>query len=177
MLLTSIFSLLCISLIFLSFIPGHNVKLIRSVSLFSSAIVLFLSCGLLVQFDCNTHYFQNNNGASGRRPINSSSPPCSYLQAVLMINYVLDGMLLGALRHVLCASGHWDFTGNTLRCMLGPFTYYLHEIDYKTQTIYPNYASVNWPSITGFCGFVCTQLHHHVYRRFRLGWHLGADDG
>ncbi len=59
MLLTSIFSLLCISLIFLSFIPGHNVKLIRSVSLFSSAIVLFLSCGLLVQFDCNTHYFQN----------------------------------------------------------------------------------------------------------------------
>ena len=43
----------------MSFIPGHNVKLIRSVSLFSSAIVLFLSCGLLVQFDCNTHYFQN----------------------------------------------------------------------------------------------------------------------
>jgi len=26
---------------------------------FSSAIVLFLSCGLLVQFDCNTYYFQN----------------------------------------------------------------------------------------------------------------------
>jgi proton-translocating NADH-quinone oxidoreductase chain M len=59
MLLTSIFSLLCISLISLSFIPGHNVKLIRGVSLFSSAIVLFLSCGLLVQFDCNTYYFQN----------------------------------------------------------------------------------------------------------------------
>jgi proton-translocating NADH-quinone oxidoreductase chain M len=59
MLLTSIFSLLCISLISLAFIPGHNVKLIRGVSLFSSAIVLFLSCGLLVQFDCNTYYFQN----------------------------------------------------------------------------------------------------------------------
>jgi len=59
LLFTSIFSLLCISLISLAFIPGHNVKLIRGVSLFSSAIVLFLSCGLLVQFDCNTYYFQN----------------------------------------------------------------------------------------------------------------------
>jgi NADH:ubiquinone oxidoreductase subunit 4 (subunit M) len=59
MLLTSIFSILCVSLLALFFIPSTNIQLTRYLSLVSSAIVLVLSCGLLVQFDCNTYYFKN----------------------------------------------------------------------------------------------------------------------
>ena len=59
MLLTSIFSILIITLIGLFLIPSINTHLIRLISLSSSAIVLFLSCGLLVQFDCNSYYFQS----------------------------------------------------------------------------------------------------------------------
>ena len=59
MLLTSIFSILIITLLGLFLIPGINTHLIRLLSLSSSAIVLLLSCGLLVQFDCNSYYFQS----------------------------------------------------------------------------------------------------------------------
>jgi len=59
MLLTSIFSILCFSLLGLFLVPNTNTQLIRSISLISSAIVLVLSCGLLVQFDCNDSYFQS----------------------------------------------------------------------------------------------------------------------
>jgi proton-translocating NADH-quinone oxidoreductase chain M len=59
MLLTSIFSILLISLLILFFIPSTNIQFIRIYSLFSSALVLILSCGLLLQFDCNSYYFQN----------------------------------------------------------------------------------------------------------------------
>jgi len=59
MLLTSIFSILCFSLLGLFLVPNTNTQLIRSISLTSSAVVLVLSCGLLVQFDCNDSYFQS----------------------------------------------------------------------------------------------------------------------
>ena len=59
MLLTSIFSILTISLLILFFIPSTNNQTIRVFSLFATAIVLLLSCSLLVQFDCNSYYFQN----------------------------------------------------------------------------------------------------------------------
>jgi len=59
MLLTSIFSILLISLLILFFIPSTNIQFIRTFSLISSASVLVLSCALLLQFDCNSYYFQN----------------------------------------------------------------------------------------------------------------------
>ena len=59
MLLTSIFSILIITLLGLFLIPSINTHLIRLFSLSSSALVLLLSCGLLVQFDCNSYYFQS----------------------------------------------------------------------------------------------------------------------
>jgi proton-translocating NADH-quinone oxidoreductase chain M len=59
MLLTSIFFILVLTLLALFFISNSNVQAIRLVSLFSSGIVLFLSCLLMVQFDCNSYYFQN----------------------------------------------------------------------------------------------------------------------
>ena len=59
MLLTFIFSVLIVSLFLLFFIPNTNINAIRFLSLFASGIVLILSCGLLVQFDCNSYYFQN----------------------------------------------------------------------------------------------------------------------
>ena len=59
MLLTSIFSILLISLLILFFIPSTNIQFIRIFSLISSALVLVLSCALLLQFDCNSYYFQN----------------------------------------------------------------------------------------------------------------------
>ena len=59
MLLTSIFSILIITLIGLFLIPSINTHLIRLLSLSSSALVLLLSCGLLVQFDFNSYYFQS----------------------------------------------------------------------------------------------------------------------
>ena len=59
MLLTSIFFTLTATLLGLFLIPSTNTQLIRVFSLFSSALVLFLSCGLLVQFDCNSYYFQS----------------------------------------------------------------------------------------------------------------------
>jgi proton-translocating NADH-quinone oxidoreductase chain M len=59
MLLTSIFSILIFTLFALFFIPSSNIQGIRLFSLISSGIVLILSCGLMVQFDCNSYYFQN----------------------------------------------------------------------------------------------------------------------
>lgn len=59
MLLTSIFSILIFTLFALFFIPSSNIKGIRFLSLISSGIVLILSCALMVQFDCNSYYFQN----------------------------------------------------------------------------------------------------------------------
>ena len=59
MLLTSIFFVLIITLFGLFLIPSINTHLIRVLSLSSSAVVLLLSCGLLVQFDCNSYYFQS----------------------------------------------------------------------------------------------------------------------
>jgi proton-translocating NADH-quinone oxidoreductase chain M len=59
MLLTSIFSILIFTLFALFFIPISNIKGIRFLSLSSSGIVLILSCALMVQFDCNSYYFQN----------------------------------------------------------------------------------------------------------------------
>lgn len=59
MLLTSIFSVLIVTLFCLFFIENRNTLLIKSLSLFSSGIVLILSCLLLIQFDSNSYYFQN----------------------------------------------------------------------------------------------------------------------
>ena len=59
MLLTSIFSILVVTLFSLFFINSANVQSIRSLSLFSSGVVLILSCLLLIQFDSNSYYFQN----------------------------------------------------------------------------------------------------------------------
>ena len=59
MLLTSIFFILLITIFVLFFIPNSNIRAIRLISLISSGIVLILSSALLVQFDCNSYYFQN----------------------------------------------------------------------------------------------------------------------
>lgn len=59
MLLTLIFSILLSSLFCLFFIPVRYVQTIKIFSLLISAIILFLSCTLLVGFDCNNYYFSN----------------------------------------------------------------------------------------------------------------------
>jgi proton-translocating NADH-quinone oxidoreductase chain M len=59
MLLTSIFSVLIATLFCLFFIENKSTQLIKSLSLFSSGIVLIISCLLLIQFDSNSYYFQN----------------------------------------------------------------------------------------------------------------------
>ena len=58
MLVTSIFSSLLISLVFLFFTPGTQKDLLRLIGLFGSGITLVLSCMLLVLFSCDIHYFQ-----------------------------------------------------------------------------------------------------------------------
>ena len=59
MLLTFIFLTLFLTLLALFFVSSSNVQFIRLLSLSSSGIVLILSCILMVQFDCNSYYFQN----------------------------------------------------------------------------------------------------------------------
>ena len=59
MLLTTIFSVLLISILFLFFIPVMNLNLLRWTALFGSGITFVLSCFLLVSFNCNYFYFQN----------------------------------------------------------------------------------------------------------------------
>lgn len=59
MILSSIFSTLLISIFLLFFISNSNIKLLRSIGLVSSGIVLILSCVLLIQFNCETYYFQH----------------------------------------------------------------------------------------------------------------------
>jgi len=59
MLITSIFSTLLISLIFLFFIPGTEKNLLRIVGLSGSGLALVLSCILLVLFSCDVYYFQH----------------------------------------------------------------------------------------------------------------------
>ena len=57
--LTSIFFILVVTLLVLFFVPKTNINLIRLISLFSSGLVLIFSCVLLVQFNCNSYFFQN----------------------------------------------------------------------------------------------------------------------
>ena len=59
MILTSIFTVLLFSLLILFLIPSIHTELMKVFSLMSSGIVLFLSCLLLVEFDCNSYYFSN----------------------------------------------------------------------------------------------------------------------
>ena len=59
MILTSIFTVLLFSLLILFLIPSIHTELMKVFSLISSGIVLFLSCLLLVEFDCNSYYFSN----------------------------------------------------------------------------------------------------------------------
>ena len=59
MLLTLIFSILIFSLCCLFFMPIRYVQTIKVFSLVVSALVLFLSCTLLVGFDCNNYYFSH----------------------------------------------------------------------------------------------------------------------
>jgi len=59
MLLTSIFSILVLSLLTLFFMPNRSITGVRIIALITSGLVLVLSCMLLVQFDCNSYYFQN----------------------------------------------------------------------------------------------------------------------
>jgi len=59
MILTFIFSILLFSLFILFFIPSIYLQLLKSISLSTAAVVLILSCGLLVGFDCNSYYFSN----------------------------------------------------------------------------------------------------------------------
>ena len=59
MLLTYIFLVLIFSLLILFLIPSIYRQSMKIFSLVSSGIVLFLSCCLLAEFDCNSYYFSN----------------------------------------------------------------------------------------------------------------------
>jgi len=59
MLLTYIFLVLLFSLLILFLIPSVYRQSMKIFSLVSSGIVLFLSCCLLAEFDCNSYYFLN----------------------------------------------------------------------------------------------------------------------
>lgn len=58
MIFSAIFSILLFSILFLLFIPKENLPLLRSLSLFSSAVVFLLSCCLFINFDTNNYYYQ-----------------------------------------------------------------------------------------------------------------------
>lgn len=59
MLLTLIFLTLLASLAILIFIPSSNLNQLRITGLLGSGIALILSCLLLINFDCNSYYFQS----------------------------------------------------------------------------------------------------------------------
>ena len=59
MLLTFIFTTLFVSLFTLFVLPPIYLRGIKNISLLSSAIVLFSSLLLLLEFDCNNYYFSN----------------------------------------------------------------------------------------------------------------------
>jgi proton-translocating NADH-quinone oxidoreductase chain M len=59
MLLTFIYLFLIFSIIILFFVSNSNKNVLRFIGLFSSGIVLILSCILLVQFNCDIYYFQH----------------------------------------------------------------------------------------------------------------------
>jgi NADH-quinone oxidoreductase subunit M len=59
MLLTYTFLVLIFSLLILFLIPSVYRQAIKIFSLVSSGIVLFLSCCLLAEFNCNSYYFSN----------------------------------------------------------------------------------------------------------------------
>jgi proton-translocating NADH-quinone oxidoreductase chain M len=59
MILTSIFLTLLVSIFLLFFIPSNNLNALRLTGLLSSGVALILSCVLLVQFNCETYYFQH----------------------------------------------------------------------------------------------------------------------
>jgi len=59
MLLTSIFFIICVSLIILFFVDAKNYFFLRFFSLSASGLSLILSSYLLTQFDSNVYYFQN----------------------------------------------------------------------------------------------------------------------
>ena len=54
-----IFLVLFFSLLTIAFIPGTNKKLIQSISLFSSGLVLIISSYTMLDFDYNKNGFQN----------------------------------------------------------------------------------------------------------------------
>ena len=58
MLLTSIFLVLIFSLFLTFFISANNINALRLTGLFGSGLALILSCILLVQFNCDSYYFQ-----------------------------------------------------------------------------------------------------------------------
>lgn len=58
MLLTSIFLVLIFSLFLILFISANNINALRLTGLFGSGLALILSCILLVQFNCDSYYFQ-----------------------------------------------------------------------------------------------------------------------
>ena len=59
MILTFIFFLLFSTLGILHFISADNTKLLKFVGLFSSSLILILSCLMLMYFDSNFYYFQS----------------------------------------------------------------------------------------------------------------------
>ena len=59
MLLTSIFSVILFGIFMLFFIPSSNIIGLRFVGLLSSGLALILSCILIVEFNCETYYFQH----------------------------------------------------------------------------------------------------------------------
>lgn len=59
MLLTSIFSTLFFSIVATFFVSSKNVAALRLIGLVGSGLALILSCILIIQFNCNTYYFQH----------------------------------------------------------------------------------------------------------------------
>ena len=59
MILTFIFFVLFTTLGALHFISADNTKLLKFVGLFSSSLILILSCFMLMYFDSNFYYFQS----------------------------------------------------------------------------------------------------------------------
>jgi len=102
MILTSIFTLLFFGLITLFLIPSMHLQATKVFSLFLSSVVLFLSCVLLIQFDCNSYYFSNVVTYSLSSPITNFTFSFG-LDGISLFFFILTSLLI-----FLCVLFIWN---------------------------------------------------------------------
>lgn len=93
MILSAIFCLLIISLVFLYLTPEENLIELKTIGILSSGFVFILSCLVLFLFDCNFYYFQNI--VSYKTSINALNVDFSFgLDGISVLFFFLSSFLI-----------------------------------------------------------------------------------